>query len=214
MLTIFTEALRETLLILIAATLFSIFLAGPISGLLVIAKTSSNKLIRAIAYSIVSIWQTLNYVPFLIVVLLMYPVIQHPMLINIPNFLTAAIPLSIVGSIVLSVEIFKSCPDHKNELVLMAHRYNSSRINLIKFVIWPKLTLSLNSILNNVMLLLVGLTTIEGAIGFGGIGQLILSENIESYNPALLFMAIVAFIAISIFIDYTFRSFNTVEEKG
>lgn len=208
MLTTFINALHETLLILLCSTFLSIIVSIPLSYMLITSKVSANKLVNQISEATANIFQALNYIPFLVMVLIMFPIIQHPSFKNLPQYLIASMPLALVGAIVISTEMYKLSPGSNNELIRISHKYKTKQLSTLSNIVLPLIAKGISPAIKKTMILLVGLTTIEGAIGFGGLGQLVLSENIDTYNISLLMMTVTAFIAISVFIEYTFKSFT------
>jgi ABC-type methionine transport system permease subunit len=60
---------------------------------------------------------------------------------------------------------------------------------------------------------LVGYSTIIGALGFGGLGELVVKQHLDQRNLGLVLACILVIIAFNKVIDYTFSSFTRIVHK-
>ncbi len=203
MLPILINALRETLYMVLYATVFSMLLGIPLGiGIAQLSKASAgfSRVMYTLLYSGV---QTVKSIPYIIIMLMFIPstnwLINHKI-----SFTTATIlPLTITGSFLLAFEVYTILKDLGIKWQSNIKAMGASNKQAILYILLPESLTYIIEACANTAASIVGFSIIAGAFGAGGLGQLAIEKTITEPNFMYALLSILALIAIQQLLKYT-----------
>lgn len=208
----FFEALTETILMVILSLITSTAIALPAAYILIYAHILDNPLSKIFAKLIGNSLNFIKMAPFLLLILFIIPYLKITEY-AIPSYLGAIIPLTVISTLLLTHELYVIATTKSVKILALGKKFAASPKQTILLMLLPN-NFSLVSIsVGKIAAQLVGYSTIIGALGFGGLGELVITEHLDNQNIFLLIACIVVIIAFNKVIDYTFNSFTKIVPK-
>lgn len=203
MLQILINALRETLYMVLYASLLSVVIGLPLGFFMANLSDSPSRFGKKFYLFLQTILQTARSVPYLLIMLLFIPTTNW--LINQQiNFTSATIiPLSVAGSLLLSLQVFELFVNLKQKWHTTIKAMGATSKQALFLIFLPE---SIGPLVNSIAYsssAIVGFSVIAGAFGAGGLGQLAIEKTITEPNYKVALISIITIVAIQQFIKYT-----------
>jgi len=142
-----------------------------------------------------------KYIPFLFIALLFVP---NNDTLALPNYVMAFIPLSIAGAILLVNYIMREMLSGTKELITTANNFGATPGQIIKFILLPHKAYDLIHHLSKTIIHLATFSTIAGAMGYGGLGQIAAYRALENFNLNYILACALAMLVFIKAVAYTF----------
>ena len=200
---ILISALRETLFMVLASSLITIVVGIPLGSLLANIATIDSKFIRSVYYVFFSITQLAKTIPYLLIMLLFIPVINWIIAHNVPYHIATIVPLATAGSLVLARRVYSIVSEQYAIWLSTSKSMGATKSQTFWLILLPE---SLGPIIlasANTCSLIVGFSTVAGALGAGGLGQLAIEKSIHEPNIPLVLLCIAILVVIQQLIEYT-----------
>lgn len=197
------NALRETLYMVVSASLLSILIAIPFGMLLASIADNNNRLVQSVFYFFYSILQVTVNIPYLMLMLLFIPATNW--LINNSVTYTSAtiIPLTVAGTLFLTNKVFRLMSSLIAKWQATSKAMGANKKQLFLFILIPEGLATLIAESANTCALMVGCSIIAGALGAGGLGQLAIEKSIHDPNPTCVILSILILVALQQLFKYT-----------
>lgn len=200
---ILIDALRETLLMVMYGSLFSMLLGIPLGLLVASIADAQNRFGKAMFIALQGLLQFGGTIPYLFIMLLLIPctnwLISHKI-----SFTTATIiPLTIAGTTMLAQSIAQQLILSNNKWQNTIKALGANKKQALLLIVLPE---SLDSIIKacaNTAAAIVGFSCIAGAFGAGGLGQLAIEKTITEPNFLYAFISITILVALQQIFKYT-----------
>ncbi len=167
----FNDALGETIYMSLLSTLF-VFVFGIILGILLFVSDEKGLKPNRMIYQVLSVFTSLfRSIPFMILIVLLIPFTK----IIIGSILgpSAALPALIIGATPFYARLVELSLNEKSEhLIETGKAFGASSIQIITKVIIPEALPGIVRGITVTAILITGYTSIAGAIGAGGLGNL------------------------------------------
>jgi D-methionine transport system permease protein len=208
----FFEALTETVLMVILSLVISAAISLPCAYVLIYTHLVESPFSRKISKLISTSLNFIKLTPFLLLILFVTPYLKT-LQTSVPNYFSAIIPLAIISTILITHELYLIATTQSQKILELGRKLSAKPQQIILLMLIPNNVTQISIALGKIMALLVGYSTIAGALGLGGIGQLVTLEHLNSNNITLLSACIFSLIAFNKLIDYTFSSFTKLTNK-
>ncbi len=198
----FNKALYETIYMSLLSTVF-VFIFGLILGILLFATDEKGLVPNRIIYNCLSVFTSLfRSIPFLILIVLLIPFTK----IIIGTILgpSAALPALIIGATPFYARLVELSLNEKGEhLVETGRAFGASNFQIITRVLLKE---SLPGIVRGITvtaILITGYTSIAGAIGAGGLGNLAYLYGFARNRMDITVLATIEIIVIILLLQFT-----------
>lgn len=203
MLPILINALRETLYMVLYATIFSMAIGIPL-GIFIAqlskAKAGFGRFLYNVLYNGL---QIVKSIPYILIMLLFIP--STNWLINHQVTFTSAtiIPLTITGALLLANEVYNIFTALSAKWQSNIKAMGASNKQTIFYILLPESLAYIIEACANTAAAIVGFSIIAGAFGAGGLGQVAIEKTITEPNLLCSLLSILALIAIQQILKYT-----------
>lgn len=200
---ILANALRETLFMVGAASFIVILCGIPLGILIAHLANAQTKPLITLHYLFRNTIELSKYLPYLLVMLLFIPLTNW--LINNQIAYTAAtvIPLATAGVLLLAQKVYIIMTDLNKQWQATSKALGATNRQTLSMILLPEATPSLIMASSHVCALLVGFSTIAGALGAGGLGQLAIEKSIQQPEPIYVVLSIAILVVMQRLIEYT-----------
>lgn len=197
----FNEALLQTIYMSLLSTVF-VFIFGLSLGILLFATAQNGLSPNKVAYNILSVSVSLfRSIPFLILIVLLIPFTK----VIVGSILgpSAALPALIIGATPFYARLVELSLHEKGEhLVETGRTFGATNIQIVFKVLLKE---SLPGIIRGITvtaILIVGYTSIAGAIGAGGLGNLAYLYGYARNRSDITFLATFEIVAVILVIQF------------
>ena len=197
------NALRETLFMVLASSLLTIVIGIPLGALFANIATIDNSLIRSIYYAFYTITQLAKTIPYLLIMLLFIPLIDWLIGHKISYHIATIVPLTTAGSLVLAGKVFNIVSEQYATWSIPSKSMGATKNQTFWLILVPECMSAIILASANTCSLLVGFSTIAGALGAGGLGELAIEKSIHDPNIPLVLACIAILVVIQQLIEYT-----------
>jgi D-methionine transport system permease protein len=203
MLPILISALRETLFMVLAASLLTIFIGIPLGCLLANIATIDSKPIKGLYYAFYSLTELAKSVPYLLLMLLFLPVINWLIAHKISYHIATIAPLATAGSLVLASRVYTIVAEKAQSWSATSKALGATKNQTFWLILLPETLTPIILASSSTCSLLVGFSTVAGALGAGGLGQLAIEKSIHDSNLSFVLLCIGILVVIQQLIAYT-----------
>ncbi|MBM3468216.1 MAG: ABC transporter permease [Alphaproteobacteria bacterium] len=184
----------ETLLIVGAASFFSVFLGLPLAILLNI--TSPNGLLphSIFNHALSTLVNAIRSIPYIILVVLLVPITRLMVGSSIGTF-AAIIPLSLAGILLVARKVENSLRNVDYELVEVGLAMGASKLQIISKILLYEALPSITADVTTVIINLIGFSAMAGAVGGGGLGDLAIRYGYQRYDFSLMIIIVAILVA-------------------
>lgn len=197
------SALRETLFMVLAASLITILIGIPLGSLLANIVTIDSKPAKGLYYAFYTLIELVKSTPYLLTMLLFIPLINWLIVHRISYHIAAIVPLSTVGSLILARQVYTIVQEQSNNWSATSKAMGATRSQTFWLILLPECLAAIIVASANTCSLIVGFSTIAGALGAGGLGQLAIEKSIHEPNLPLVVLCIAILVVIQQLIEYT-----------
>lgn len=185
----------ETLYMVIFSTLFAVILGFPFGILLVITKENHLWEHTGLNQTLEAIVNVLRSFPFIILMIILFPLSR--MITGTTIGSTAAIvPLSI-GAAPFVARIIEGCLSEVDDgLIEASQSMGASNWTIISKVMIPEAIASLINGITITVISLIGYSSMAGAIGAGGLGDLAIRYGYQRFQIDIMCYAIIVILLI------------------
>lgn len=184
-------ATLQTLVMVLASTVFSLILGLPLGILLCVTDPVTGITPRPVLYQVLTrIVNALRSFPFMILMILLFPLSR---LIIGTSIGTAAtiVPLSIAAAPFVARIIETALKEVDSGVVQAARTMGSTNTQIILKVLLPEALPSLVSGVTLTIINLIGYSAMSGAIGGGGLGDLAIRYGYQRNQPLVMIPAVI-----------------------
>lgn len=184
-------ATLQTLVMVLASTVFSLILGLPLGILLCVTDPVTGITPRPVLYQVLTrIVNALRSFPFMILMILLFPLSR---LIIGTSIGTAAtiVPLSIAAAPFVARIIETALKEVDPGVVQAARTMGSTNTQIILKVLLPEALPSLVSGVTLTIINLIGYSAMSGAIGGGGLGDLAIRYGYQRNQPLVMIPAVI-----------------------
>lgn len=192
------SATGETMVMVLASTLFSLLLGLPLGILLcvtgpedqggIIPKPTLNNVLGRVV-------NILRSFPFIILMILLFPLSRIIVGTSIGTVATI-VPLSIAAAPFVARVIESSIKEVNPGVVQAARAMGSTNSQIIWKVLLPEAMPSLISGVTLTIINLIGYSAMAGAIGGGGLGDLAIRYGYQRFRPDVMFVSVIVILAL------------------
>jgi len=200
---IIVNALRETLLMVISASLLAIIVGVPFGVLVASIAATDNKAVKAVFYLCSSTMQLAKFVPYLLIMLLFIPLTNWLILHNISYTTATVIPLAATGSLLLARKVYTIMYDVAARWLATGKAMGASKQQTLRLIVLPESMPEIISAITHTCTLILGFSVIAGTLGAGGLGQLAVEKSIHEPDLLLVLISIATLVVIQQLIEYT-----------
>lgn len=196
----FIEAFIDTLYMSLISTIF-VFILGLLLGILLFntnkkGLTPNNKIYQVLSLCI----SLLRSVPFLILIVLLIPVTR--VLIGTILGPSAALPALIIGATPFFARLVELALNEKgNDLIETGKAFGASNVQIITKIIIPESIIAIVRGITTTAIMITGYTSIAGAIGAGGLGNLAYLYGFARNRIDVTIIATIGIVIIILFIQ-------------
>jgi len=193
-----TSATFETIVMVLASTVFSLILGLPLGILLcvtgpeeqggIVPKPALNNVLGRIV-------NILRSFPFIILMILLFPLSRIIVGTSIGTTATI-VPLSIAAAPFVARIIESAIKEVDPGVVQAARAMGSTSMQIIWKVLLPEAMPSLISGVTLTIINLIGYSAMAGAIGGGGLGDLAIRYGYQRFRPDVMFVSVVVILAL------------------
>lgn len=203
MLQILINALRETLYMVLYASLLSILIGVPFGIFIASIANSKYRFTKIIYIMLHTILKAAQTIPYLLVMLIFIPITNWLMNQHI-SFITATIvPLTVTGTLLLTHSVCNICTKLHTKWHDRIKAMGATNKQSLLFIIIPEGLADIIEAATYTASTIVGFSIIAGAFGAGGLGQLAIETTITEPNFIYATASIISLIAIQQFFKYT-----------
>ncbi len=195
MLDLLIQSFYETVLMVTAASLFSILLGVPLALLLVVTAKGGLYQHPLLCHLTNFLVNAIRSIPYIILTVVMMPLTRILVGTSIGTW-AAIVPLSLAGLLLVAraaEEAMRQVPQGLLEVGLAA---GASRLQIIRSVLVPESLPSLMAGVTTVIVNIIGFSAMAGAVGGGGLGDLAIRYGYQRYDIQLVLMIVVILIAM------------------
>lgn len=200
---ILLNALRETLYMVGMASLISIIIGIPLGMLSAQIAATNNKPIKGIYYLLLSIMELGKSIPYLLLMLLFIPLSNWLINHSISYTSASILPLATAGSLLLARRVYNIMHTLSTQWLATSKALGANPKQTLWLILLPEGLPEIIVATTNTCSLIVGFSTIAGALGAGGLGQLAIEKSIAQPNLLYVLMSIVILVVIQQLIEYT-----------
>ncbi len=190
------SATVETLIMVLASTLFSLLLGLPLGILLCVTDPAGGILPRRLLYQVLSrIVNILRSFPFIILIILLIPLSR--LIVGTSIGTTATIvPLSIAAAPFVARIIETALKEVEPGVIQAARAMGSTTAQIIFKVLLPEAMPSLVSGMTLTIINLIGYSAMAGAIGGGGLGDLAIRYGYQRFRSDVMLAAVIVILVL------------------
>lgn len=214
MLQILINALRETLYMVLYASLFSVIIGIPFGMFMAAIANSPLALNRSLYKFFVALMQSVKAIPYILVMLLFVPLTNWLISKQISFTSATIVPLTVVGSLVLSQAVLDIFSDLRAKWHNTTKTMGASELQILLHIVLPESYRGILEAITNTAATIVGFSIIAGAFGAGGLGQLAIEKMITEPNYTIASISIVTLIVIQQIFKYTSILFIPPKQLG
>lgn len=198
----FIKAFNETLYMSFISTLF-VFILGLILGVMLFYVSDKGLNPNKYLYQFLSIiTNVLRSIPFLILIVLLVPFTK--LLVGTILGAKAALPALIIGATPYYARLVELTLNEKGKyLIETGKAFGASNFQIIKNIILPESIIGIIRGITVTSIMIVGYTSIAGAIGAGGLGNLAYLYGFTRNRTDITILATVLIIFIILVIQLT-----------
>ena len=199
--TLFTlvwKATAETLIMVLASTLFSLILGLPIGILLCVTGPEAQGGIvpKPVLNNVLGrIVNVLRSFPFIILMILLFPLSRIIVGTSIGTKATI-VPLSIAAAPFVARIIETAIKEVNPGVIQAARAMGSTTFQIIKKVLLPEAMPALVSGVTLTIINLIGYSAMAGAIGGGGLGDLAIRYGYQRFRPDVMLASVVVILVL------------------
>ncbi|MGL4985535.1 MAG: methionine ABC transporter permease [Treponemataceae bacterium] len=197
------SATGQTLIMVFASTLFSLFLGLPLGILLCITDAATGIAPKPFFYQVVSrLVNILRSFPFIILMILLFPLSRIIIGTSIGTIATL-VPLSIAAAPFVARIIETALKEVDQGLIQAARAMGSTNWQIIYKVLIPEALPSLVAGITLTIINLIGYSAMAGVIGGGGLGDLAIRYGYQRYRGDILLASVIVIILLVEIIQFT-----------
>ena len=200
---ILINALRETLIMVCAASVATLLIGIPLGILVAQSANSTNKLIKGVYYLFSSTIELAKIVPYVLIMILFIPLSNFLIRHGISYTSATIIPLATAGRFLLARSVFKIIFDLTGQWNSTAKSMGATPIQTLRFIVLPESMPEIIRVSAHSCGLIVTFSAIAGALGAGGLGQLAIEKSIHEPNPMIVLLSILMVVVMQQLIEYT-----------
>lgn len=201
--TLVGSATVQTLVMVLASTVFSLFLGFPLGILLCTADPLTGINPKPVLHQVLTrLVNILRSFPFIILMILLFPLSRILIGTSIGTSATI-IPLSIAAAPFVARIIETALKEVDNGLVQAARAMGSTNMQIIVKVLLPEALPSLVSGITLTIINLIGYSAMAGAIGGGGLGDLAIRYGYQRFRTEVMIAAVIIILILVEVIQFT-----------
>ena len=192
----FPMALWETFNVTVLATAFAILIGLPLGVLLVVGEKGGIRPIPRWIMAVINfIINVLRSVPFLILMILVFPLTR--LIIGTTVGTVASIVPLVIAAFPFVARLVESCLREVNpNLIEMAQSTGATPFQIIYKVMIPESWPSLISNFTVAITTILGYSAMSGIIGGGGLGKIAINYGYYRYKYLVMFLAVILLIIL------------------
>lgn len=199
------DSLRDTLVMVLSAGLLSILIGIPLGTLVASIAASNTKPVKGIYYFCYTLMQIAKFSPYLLIMLLFLPVTNW-LINNQVTYTNATIlPLAAAGSLLLARKVYDIMYNLAQQWLATTKAMGANLQQTIWLILLPEGLPDIIRASAHTCSLIVGFTTIAGALGAGGLGQLAIEKSISQPDPIYVILCLAILVVLQQLIEYTAR---------
>ena len=191
----------QTIYMVFSSSLLTVFFGLPLGVFLCISREDSilpMPFVNRILGVVVNVFRSF---PFIILIIILLPISRYLAGTSVGSTV-AIIPLT-VSAVPFIARLFEGALNEVDKGLIEATKsMGASNFTIVKVMVLEALPSLINSI-TVTMVSLVGYSTMAGAVGAGGIGDLALRVGYQTYRPDILFYSVVIIIIMVQLIQVT-----------
>lgn len=197
---VFNDALTETLYMSLISTFF-VFILGLFLGILLFSTDQNGITPNKVVYQILSIFTNIfRSIPFLILIVLLVPFTK--LLVGTILGAKAALPALIIGATPYYARLVELTLNEKGKyLIETGEAFGASNIQIIFRIIIPESLAGIIRSITVTAIMIVGYTSIAGAIGAGGLGNLAYLYGFSRNRVDITLLATIEIVGIILIIQ-------------
>lgn len=176
------QATRETLVTVTIASIISIVIGFFAAFTLYNLQSHHNRFIRNCTEIIKNSLNITENIPYLIIILLCVPLIKYLLSYKVSIVIASTLPVTIIASIIFTRELSKHISSIPNDILESIDLYSASKLQLIQHILLPEISKKAIQSVTNILILIIGLSTIVGIVGAGGLGELALDKSLNNFS--------------------------------
>ncbi len=195
MLELLIQSFYETILMVTAASLFSILLGVPLALLLVVTTKGGLYQHPLLCHFTNFLVNAIRSIPYIILTVVIMPFTRVLVGTSIGTW-AAVVPLTIAGLLLVAraaEEAMRQVPQGLLEVGLAA---GASKLQIIRRVLLPESLPSLMAGVTTVIVNIIGFSAMAGAVGGGGLGDLAIRYGYQRYDLQLVLIIVVILIVM------------------
>lgn len=199
MLHLLLNAFQETLFMVFTAGFLSLGLGFPLGVLLFFTQSA-----RKPTYTVFNVLlRFVESIPYVILMIAIFPLAEwsktHAQNIQIGPSMIAILPLMLVATPFFSRFIAEAFHEVPTGLIQTAMAMGASRSQIIRKCLIPESLAKIIKGFTQMLVYLVGFSTVAGVLGYGGLGQLAMDKGYHHFEiPYLIGIAIILTLLIQI----------------
>lgn len=197
------NALRETLFMVLSASLMTILIGIPLGIFIANLAAVDNKPVRGIYYIFFSLMHLAKFIPYLLIMLLFIPLMNWLINKHYSYSVASVIPLATAGILLLAHRIYTATFSLYNQWQATGKAMGASKFQTFWLIILPESLPEIITASSKTCALMVGFSTIGGALGAGGLGQLAIEKSINQTDPLVVLSSIAILVVLQQLIEYT-----------
>lgn len=202
------NALQETLFMVIAAGCISALLGIP-AGLFIANMSSSPfKSTQIIYHTLFNVIKIIRSIPFLFVMLLFIPITNWLISMQLSYMTATILPLSLVGTLYVTVKTNDVAHDLLQKWTAASKAMGANLKQKLQLIIIPEALPQIIQESAEMLALLISLSTIAGALGAGGLGQLAIEKSITDPDPLCVILSIGVIVVLQQLVKYTGKLYS------
>ena len=200
---ILINALRETMLMVMYASIFSFLLGIPLGMLIANMAEAQSRLAKTTFNALKGFLQFGGTIPYLVIMLALIPctnwLLNHKI-----SFTTATIlPLTIAGTMMLAHHVAQQLIASQNKWQNTIKALGATKKQALLLILLPESLEAIIKAAANTAAAIVGYSFIAGAFGAGGLGQLAIEKTIGEPNFLYACISISTLVALQQIFKYT-----------
>lgn len=187
------EAFIETNIMMIVTMILSLIISLPL-GTLMYALREKYLIGNKIIYNILSFFvNAIRSIPFLLFIFLLIPV-NRALWNTSFGVISSFLPLTLVTVSIYARFVEQAYMNVDQNIIDRAISMGSSRVNIIRYFLFPSITNDLILSFTSVVISLLSYSTVMGVIGAGGLGDYAFRYGYQEYNYDLMILIVIIFI--------------------
>lgn len=200
---ILINAVRETLFMVLSASALSIAIGIPLGILIAHIAASQNKPAKGMYYLLAAIMDLAKSVPFLMIMLLFIPLTNWFINHSVAYTTATILPLTVAGTLLLAHKVYTVLYDLSVQWNATGKAMGATKQQALWLILLPESSAEIIKASTNTISLILSFSTIAGALGAGGLGQLAIEKSIEQPNLLYVLLSILILVVLQHLIQYT-----------